>query len=85
MTKDLDKVGKDSDEAGELLEFVQEEWRVLRNQCEAGAIKVDDDERHSAEEAIALAIEAHGAGRIDEALEALGLADGFMEKLRRRI
>jgi hypothetical protein len=85
LTKDLDKVGKDSDEAGELLEFVQDEWRVLRNQCEASAIKVNDDERHSAEEAIALAIEAHGAGRIDEALEALGLADGFMEKLRRRI
>ena len=34
---------------------------------------------------IALAAEAHKAGRVDEAFESLGLADGFMERLRRRI
>ena len=85
MTKDLDAEGKASDEANELLEYVLEEWNVLRNQCDASGIKLDDDDRKSAEEAIALASEAHKAGRIDEALESLGLADGFMERLRRRV
>ena len=85
MTKDLDVESKASDEANELLDFVLEEWNILRNQCEASGIKVDDEDRRSAEEAIALASEAHKAGRVDEALESLGLADGFMEKLRRRV
>ena len=85
LTKDLDAEGKASDEANELLEYVLDEWNILRNQCDASGIKIDDDDRKSAEEAIALASEAHQAGRIDEALESLGLADGFMEKLRRRV
>ena len=85
LTKDLDVEGKASDEANELLEYVAEEWNVLRNQCDASGIKVDDDDRRSVEEAIALASDAHKAGRVDEALESLGLADGFMERLRRRV
>ena len=85
LTKDLDAEGKASDETNELLEYVLDEWNVLRNQCDASGIKLDDDDRKSAEEAIALASEAHKAGRIDEALESLGLADGFMERLRRRV
>ena len=85
LTKDLDAEGKSSDEASELLEFVMDEWKTLRNQCDASGIKVDDEERRSTEEAIGIAQEAHKVGRIDEALESLGLADGFMEKLRRRV
>ena len=85
LTKDLDVEGKASDEANELLEYVVEEWNILRNQCDASGIKVDDDDRRSVEEAIALASDAHKAGRVDEALESLGLADGFMERLRRRV
>ena len=57
----------------------------MRNQCDASGIKIEDEDRKSTEEAIALASEAHKAGRIDEALESLGLADGFMERLRRRV
>ena len=85
LTKDLDVEGKASEEANELLEYVVEEWNILRNQCDASGIKVDDDDRRSVEEAIALATDAHKAGRVDEALESLGLADGFMERLRRRV
>ncbi|MEC7715309.1 MAG: hypothetical protein VYC14_05095, partial [Actinomycetota bacterium] len=85
LTKDLDAEDKASEEASELLEYVIDEWNILRNQCDASGIKVNDDDRKSAEEAIALASEAHKAGRIDESLESLGIADGFMEKLRRRV
>ena len=59
-----------------------DEWKTLRNQCDASGIKVDDEERRSTEEAIGIAQEAHKVGRIVEAFESLGLADGFMEKLR---
>ena len=85
LTKDLDVEGKASGEANELLEYVLEEWNILRNQCDASGIKVDDEDRRSVEEAIALAGDAHKAGRVDETLESLGLADGFMERLRRRV
>ncbi len=85
LTKDLDAQGKAGDEANELLEFVIEEWKTLRNQCDASNIGIKDDDRRSTEEAIALATDALKAGRIDESLESLGLADGFMEKLRRRV
>ena len=85
LTKDLDAEGKASDEANELLEYVLDEWKILRNQCDASGIQIDDEDRKSAEEAIALASDAHKAGRIDESLESLGLADGFMERLRRRV
>lgn len=85
LTKDLDAESKASEEANELLEYVFSEWKVLRNQCEASGIKITDEDRKSTEEAIALADEAHKAGRFDEALESLGLADGFMERLRRRV
>ena len=85
LTKDLDSEGKATEEAAELLEFVKDEWNTLRNQCEASGIKVDDPERSGTEESIGIADEAIKAGRTDEALESLGLADEFMEKLRRRV
>ena len=85
LTKDLDAEGKASDEANELLEYVLDEWKILRNQCDASGIQIDDEDRKSAEEAIALATDAHKAGRIDQYLESLGLAQGLMERFRRRV
>lgn len=85
MTKELDKEGRASDDALELYDFVMDEWRILRNQCEAAFIKVTDDDRRDCEQAIALAEEELGVGRIPECLELLSKADSAMEKLRRRI
>ena len=85
MTKELDKEGRASDDALELYDFVMDEWRILRNQCEAAFIKVTDDDRRNCEQAIALAEEALGVGKITECLELLAEADSAMEKLRRRI
>ncbi len=85
MTKELDKEGRASDDALELYDFVMDEWRILRNQCEAAFIKVTDDDRRDCEQAIALAEEALGVGKITECLDLLAKADSAMEKLRRRI
>ena len=77
--------GKASEDAKELYEFVTEEWKVLRNQCEAAFIKVDDEERRECEKAISLSKDALDVGKIETCLEQLSQADSLMEKLRRRI
>jgi len=85
LTTDLDSAGHALDEANELLTFVKEEWSILRNQLEAANIKVKDEERRQGEAAVALAIDAHNEGRVEDCLQQLGEADAFMEKLRRRL
>jgi hypothetical protein len=85
MTTALDREGHALDEARELYDFVTQQWAVLRNQCEAVHIKATDEDRRAVEEAVAKA-EAHlDVARLEEALDALGVADGAMERLRRRI
>ena len=85
MTTALDRDGHALEEARELYDFVAQQWAVLRNQCEAAHIKATDEDRRAVEEAVAKA-EAHlGVARLEEALDSLGVADGAMERLRRRI
>ena len=85
LTSDLDSEGKASEEALELLEYVQAEWKILRNQCEASSIGVGDEQRVAAEREVALALEAHQESSIDKTLQHLATADGLMEKLKRRV
>jgi hypothetical protein len=84
MTAGLDKEGRASDDALELYDFVMDQWRVLRNQCEATGIGIQDDDRRDCEKAIATAEEMLGVSRIEETLQALAQADAAMERLRRR-
>ncbi len=85
MTTDLDNEGQASEEALELFDFVVDEWKILRNQCDSANITLEDDDRRSAEKAIALAGETLGVGRIEACLNHLSQADTAMERLRRRI
>ena len=85
MTAELDKSGKEAGEAKELLDFVAEEWKVLRNQLEAALIKPADKERLECEACVAKASEALELSNVEECLENLSKADDLMEKLRRRI
>ena len=85
MTTALDREGHAAEEAKELYDFVAQQWAVLRNQCEAAHIKATDEDRRAVEEAVALAEDHLSVARLEEALEALGVADGAMERLRRRI
>ncbi|HJL59812.1 MAG TPA: hypothetical protein QF621_05625, partial [Candidatus Thalassarchaeaceae archaeon] len=85
ITNELDSEGAASTEAGELLTFLQNEWRGLRDKLEAAGIKVRDTERNSCEAVVGEASDAHQKGDIDTCLAKLGEADGMMEKLRRRI
>ena len=85
MTAALDSEGKASDDALELYDFVMDQWRVLRNQCEAAGILVQDEDRRACEQAIAEAEAMLGVSNIEAALQGLAQADGAMERLRRRI
>ena len=85
MTAALDKSGREADEAKELLDFVTEEWKILRNQLEAAMIKADDKERLQCEASVAKAGEELSVGNVESCLENLSAADDLMEKLRRRI
>jgi len=85
MTAGLDREGHASDEALELYDFVMDQWRVLRNQCEAAGIGVQDEDRRACEQAIAEAESMLGVSKIEACLEGLAEADAAMERLRRRI
>jgi len=85
ITSELDSEGAASTEAGELLVFLQEEWRSLRDKLEASGIKVKDVERNGCEAVVGEAHAAHQKGDIETCLTKLGDADSRMEKLRRRI
>ena len=76
---------READEARELLDFVTEEWKILRNQLEAAMIKPDDKERLQCEASVSKAGENLAVGDVESCLENLSIADDLIEKLRRRI
>ena len=85
MTNDLDRENKQLDETKELLDFISEDWKILRNQCEAASIKADDEERLAVEATVSRATEAYKLGNVEKSLDELSKADSLIEKLRRRI
>ncbi|MBP66172.1 MAG: hypothetical protein CMA67_02830 [Euryarchaeota archaeon] len=85
LTTDLDALGNEQDEAKALLDFVRQEWTVLRNQCDASSIPYSDEDMKQTEAALSIAEERLNAGQIEAALDQLGQADASMERLRRRV
>jgi hypothetical protein len=85
ITRELDAESAQTGEATELLEFLQGEWRGVRDRLQAAGIKVNDAERNACEAAIGEAVAALDKGDIDTCLGKLGEADQMMEALRRRI
>ena len=85
LTTDLDALGNEQDEAKALLDFVRQEWTVLRNQCDASSIPYSDEDMKQTEAALSIAEERLNAGQVEAALDQLGQADASMERLRRRV
>ena len=85
LTIDLDALGSEQDEAQALLDFVRQEWAVLRNQCNASSIPVSDEDMRQTDAAVSLAEEYLTKGQVEASLEQLGQADASMERLRRRV
>ena len=85
LTSDLDSANQSNEEAKELLEFIQEEWKIILNQCNASRIDAKDPDRMEGQESIAIAIDALAAGNIQQTIEALQIADSVIERIRRRL
>ncbi len=85
LTTELDARTAAIEDATELLEFLLDEWKDLRNRLQKTGIGPDDTERLECEGAVASAKEAYEVADVPRCLDALGEADGRMEKLRRRV
>lgn len=85
LTTDLDSNVKANEDASELLDYITEQWAVLRNQCDASNIAIIDEDRRTVEEAIAIAKDNLEAGKTELCLDSLGRADKYMERLQRRV
>ena len=85
LTSELDSLNKQILETREMLDFLNEDWKILRKRLESSGIGPESTERSSAERALAMAEEALSEGRMENCLDAIGRADSAMESLRRRV
>ena len=85
FTTSLDSQSAAVEESGELLEFVEGEWKALRKKLEDAGIDLLDENRREAERVISEAGVAHREGSVELCLELLSQVDKLMEKLRRRV
>ena len=72
LTKELDARTAALEDATELLEFLLDQWKNLRNQLQKAAIGPDDNERLECEAAVASAKQAHEVADVPRCLDALG-------------
>jgi hypothetical protein len=85
LTVDLQGYYSEYKEAEELLNFVQEEWTILRRRLNSTSIGPDDENRRATEKTVEAAKTTLEAGDIQACLTALGKADELLENLRRRV
>ena len=84
LTSELDAMNTAVGEAEELLNFIENEWKDIRNKLESAGIGPEDKERLNCESSVSKARQALESGDIDTCLKTLGESDGLMERLRRR-
>ena len=85
LAGELDDFYSRIEEAREMLEFLDEDWRKLRKRLESSGYGADNKDRISTEGHLAAAERALSEGQIDDCLESLGDADSSMEALRRLV
>ena len=85
LAGELDDFHSRVEEAREMLEFLDEDWRKLRKRLESSGYGADNKDRISTEGHLAAAERALSEGQIDNCLESLGDADSSMEALRRLV
>ena len=85
LTKDLAEYQSEVEDANELLQFVQSEWKELRRRLDSSSISATDEFRIATESAVNDASKALDAGEIQDCLTFLGKADELLEGLRRRV
>ena len=82
---ELDDFHSRVEEAREMLEFLDGDWRKLRKRLESSGYGAENKDRISTERHLVDAERALSEGEIDDCLESLGDADSSMEALRRLV
>ena len=85
LTSDLDAMAAAEGDAKELLDFIEEEWKGLRNRLDSSGIGPGDEERKSCEASVSNAKDALDSGDVESCLISLGESDELIERLRRRV
>jgi|TARA_B100001996_G_scaffold7178_1_gene6051 ElaB/YqjD/DUF883 family membrane-anchored ribosome-binding protein len=85
LTTQLESLSSRKREAREMLDFLVDDWRKLRNRLDSSGVSVDDGMRIETERALSDSENHLSEGRIDSCLGCLGNADSSMEALRRLV
>ena len=85
LAEELDDFHSRVEEAREMIEFLDGDWRKLRKRLESSGYGADNKDRISTEGYLAAANKALSEGEIDDCLKSLGDADSSMEVLRRLV
>ena len=85
LTIELESLSSRKREAREMLDFLVDDWRKLRNRLDSSGVSVDDGMRIETERALSDSENHLSEGRIDSCLGCLGNADSSMEALRRLV
>ena len=83
IIRDLDSVDAIRKDTGELLEFLEGEWKSLRKKLESSRIKSDNPSRTLAEKHITVARQNFESDSLQASRNNMGSADEAMESLRR--
>lgn len=84
LTSDLDAINAAQGDTEELLNFIENEWKDIRNKLEASGVGPQDKDRLACEAEVSKARIALESGDVDSCLKSLGKSDELMERLRRR-
>ena len=85
LATELDSLASRKSEAREMLDFLVDDWKKLRNRLDSSAVSANNEMRVETERALSESEISLSEGRIDSCLESLGKADTVMEALRRLV
>ena len=85
LTTELDSLSSRKSEAREMLDFLVDDWRKLRNRLDSSGVSANNEMRVETERALSESEKSLSEGRIDFSLDLLGKADTAMETLRRLV
>ena len=85
LTREIDSFSSRKREAREMLDFLVDDWRKLRNRLDSSGVPANNEARLETERSLSESENSLSEGRIDPCLELLGKADSAMEALRRLV
>ncbi|MBR20536.1 MAG: hypothetical protein CMA64_10420 [Euryarchaeota archaeon] len=85
IISDLDSVDATRRDTGELLDFLEGEWKMLRKKLESSGVGADDPSRRLAEKHMTIARENFENDSFQASRNNMGSADEAMESLRRLV